>query len=111
MNVMQKVGLGVVAAINVMLVAFLLMYPAPARAATSCDEWANMSKVLVMRWQRDPQFVNVSLTAAQIKLAEMMGNHPEIDTALSYVEFAYRHRDEDPVEVWKQAFVKCSGTI
>lgn len=94
----------------VALVLFLIT-PAPARAQTGCDEWANMSKVLVMRWQHDPQFVNVSLTAAQIKLTDMMGQHPEINTALSYVTFAYNHRDEDPVEVWKAAFTKCSGSI
>lgn len=111
MNAVQKVALSVVSLINAMLVIFLATCSAPARAETPCEEWANMTKILVMRWQRDPQFVNVSLTAAQIKLGEMMGNHPEINTALKYVEFAYKHRDEDPVEVWKLAFASCAGTI
>lgn len=92
------------------LIFLVLASPAPARAATGCDEWANMVKILVMRWQKDPQFVNVGLAAVKEELKRTMGGHPEIETALKWVDYAHKHKDEDPVAVWKGVYGKCGGT-
>lgn len=86
---------------------FLLFINFDARAA-ECDEWANMTKILVVRWQHDPNFTNIGLADVKRQLNEMMGDNPEIKTAQKWVDYAHKHKNDDPIEVWKGAYAKCN---
>lgn len=80
-----------------------------ASAATDCDEWATMTQVLVIRWQGDPSFKDKSSSDVKKELNRTMGAHPEIKTAEKWTDYAYKHRAENPVDVWKNVKRDCSS--
>lgn len=90
-----------------LLLVLMLLIAQPALAATPCDEWANMTKVLVMRWQGDVNFSNKTLPQVQAELEVTMGNHPEIKTAQKWLIYAHTHREADPVQTWKEVYDQC----
>lgn len=95
----------------ILLISILFMLPLTAQAQTPCDEWANMSKVLVVRWQKDDAFKNRTLPEVQKELQAAMGSHPEIETAQKWLTYAHQHRDEDPVQVWKDVYSQCKAVM
>jgi hypothetical protein len=93
------------------LLALLIALPMSAQAQTPCDEWANMTKILVMRWQNDDAFKNRTLTEVQNELRKSMGNHPEIDKANKWLAYAHKRREDDPVRVWKDVYAQCKAVM
>lgn len=88
----------------------ILVSSSTAVAATSCDEWATMVQVLVIRWQSDDQFKDKTDVDIKKEMLRSMGGHPEIDTALTYVDFAYKNRGMQYQEVWKKTYDFCAAT-
>lgn len=89
------------------ITAVLFFATFTANAATPCDEWANMTKILVMRWQGDPEFNGKTNKDVKAALDKSMGGNPEIKTAYKWVDYAYKHKDKDSVQVWKDVYSEC----
>lgn len=87
----------------------LFAFPANAKASTDCQEWATMTQVLVLRWQGDKTFEGKTNTDVKIQLEKAMKGNPELDKAKGYVDYAYQHRKDNPVHVWKAVYGKCSA--
>lgn len=79
-----------------------------AYAQTSCDEWATFTRILVQRWTNDPVFSTKSLPEAKRELDKMMGDNPEIGVGQHYLDLAYKHRNDNPVDVWKSTLDQCT---
>jgi hypothetical protein len=82
---------------------------APGHGTTSCDEWATMTQILVLRWQGDPKFAEVDNNDAKAELSKTMNGHPELPYALTWVDYAWQNREGNPVHVWQAAKAKCEG--
>lgn len=96
------------------LAAFFVSIATPASAETQCAEWASMTQILVARWQGDSRFQGKTAKDVKDNLSQVMAGHPELPIALTMVDYAYKHRTQDPVKVWKDVFSACSvgkGTI
>lgn len=90
------------------LLAAMCGFFTPAEAVTtSCSEWANFSQVLVLRWQGDRKFENVTNEDVKKELAKTMGNHPEFGQAIYWVDVAYAHRNDNPVHLWQFVMQEC----
>lgn len=80
---------------------------------TSCEEWATMTQVLVLRWQGNnlPKKDGTQATAEDVKAALkiQMNGHPELPEALGWVDYAYKNKDGNPVHVWQAAKSLCEG--
>lgn len=78
---------------------------------TDCEEWASMTQVLVLRWQGNnlPKADGTQATSDDVKaeLKRTMGHHPELETALEFVDFAWAGRKQNPVHVWQAARDYC----
>jgi hypothetical protein len=96
--------------IRFVLIALLSSLSFNATAATGCDEWATMVQVLVLRWQMDDQFHGKTNVDLRNEMQRMMGDHPDIETALKYVDYAYIHRNDNYQDVWKTTYDQCSAT-
>jgi len=95
---------------KVVIAAILLSASIEVNAATGCDEWASMVQVLVVRWQKDDQFEGKTNVDIKQELMRTMKNHPEIETAQRYVDYAYEHRKADYQDIWKVTYDLCSAT-
>lgn len=95
---------------RMILATVILLLSTNAAAATTCDEWATMVQVLVIRWQNDDQFQGKTGDDVKKELSRQMGGHPEIDTALKYVDYAYANRRENYQDVWKKTYDFCAAT-
>jgi len=95
---------------KVVIAAIFLTASIDVSAATTCDEWATMTQVLVIRWQNDDQFKGKTLYDVRKELVRQMGGHPEIETALEYVDYAHKNRGVNPQDIWKQTYDMCSAT-
>jgi hypothetical protein len=82
---------------------------APQQGPTSCDEWASMTQILVLRWQGDAKFAELDNNDVKGELAKNMKGHPELDYALTWVDYAWANREGNPVHVWQAAKAKCEG--
>jgi len=86
----------------------LTIFAAPVAAAT-CDEWASMTQILVIRWQQDPQFEGKTNLDVKKELFKQMGQHPEIEDAFKYVDYAYENRKVHSQEIWQKTYNYCSA--
>lgn len=94
---------------NKIILAIGLAFSTLATAGTDCNEWATMTQVLVIRWQGDIQFKGKTAEDVKRQLTKQMEGHPELDKALKYVDLAYKRRNDNPVDVWKQTFASCNA--
>lgn len=108
----------VIAVVMLFLTACLLSlsksaHAAPGHGSTECTEWASMVQILVLRWQGqnlpkpDGTQANNEDVKNQLKLT--MKGHPELDYALTWVDYAWKRKDENPVHVWVAAKAQCEG--
>lgn len=92
------------------IIACLMAMAKEAKAGTTtCDEWATMTQILVLRWQGDRKFAEVDNDDVKEELAKTMKGHPELDYALTWVDYAWANREGNPVHVWQAARAKCEG--
>ncbi len=65
------------------IIACLLAMAKEAKAGTtSCDEWASMTQILVLRWQGDQKFAEHDNNDVKKELSKTMAGHPELNYAL-----------------------------
>ena len=97
-----------IACVMLFITACLLAMAKEAEAGqTDCNEWASMTQILVLRWQGDhlkkPDGTPAGKEDVKAELRKTMGHHPELDTALVFVDFAWAGREQNPVHVWQAA--------
>jgi hypothetical protein len=92
------------------LFGFLFCLTFNAQAASTCDEWATMVQVLVVRWQMDEQFQGKTNADVRQELLRSMGGHAEIETALGYVDYAYQNRTVNTQDIWMKTYNQCKAT-
>lgn len=92
-----------------LILAAIAAFFSSSAFATDCAEWATMTQILVIRWQGDPSFKDKTLTQVRTELQRKMEGHPELDKALYYVDFAYKHKSENPVHIWQQVNRECNS--
>lgn len=88
-----------------LILALLLSVSLTAQAETSCDEWANFTKIITYRL-RD---TNKPEKDVVYDLKSTMGKDPEIDVALKWVALSYANPNLDPIELWEKVYAVCRG--